>query len=232
MTRTYRSYAKINLHLQVDGRRSDGYHELRTVFQTVDHHDLISLKPLSTPRIELSVPDGGAPEDASNLVYRAARRLLDTAAPDRGLRIVLHKRILAGGGLGGGSGNAATVLLGACEVLGLDVADETLRSIAAELGADVPYFLVGGTALGTGRGDEIVPLPELPGEDVVLVDPGISVSTAEVFAALEVERARPMPAPITALIDGRAPEGIAALEGFNDLEATVSGGFSGGSIRI
>lgn len=225
MHRTFRSFAKINLHLQVDARRSDGYHELRTVFQTVDLHDVISLTALDTPGISLQVPGGGAPEDESNLAYQAARRLLDLAPSDRGLRIELHKRIPAGGGLGGGSGNAATVLLGAREVLGLEVTDEALARLGRELGADVPFFFVGGTALGVGRGDEIVALPEMPSEEVLLVDPGVAVSTAEVFGALPAPRARPLPGPIEGLVGGRAPGSIAELEGFNDLESTVLEGF-------
>lgn len=225
MSRTYRSFAKINLHLQVEGRLADGYHELRTLFQTVSLHDLVALTPVNAPGVELSVPDGGAPEDPSNLAYRAARELLDFAAPERGLKIELHKRIPAGGGLGGGSGNAATVLLGAREVLDLDVPDADLRALAADLGADVPFFLVGGTALGVGRGDEVVTLPELPEQEVLLVDPGVSVSTAEVFAALETPPRRPLPAGVSALVDGGSAVNIENLGGFNDLERPVFDAF-------
>lgn len=221
MTEIYRSFAKINLHLQVEGVRADGYHELRTLFQTVSLHDLVGLTPLEAPGVELSVPGGGAPEDESNLAFRAAREVLDFAAADRGLKIELRKRIPAGGGLGGGSGNAAAVLWGAREVLGLDVSDGDLLRLAADLGADVPFFLVGGTALGVGRGDQIEPLAELPEQEIFLVDPGVSISTAEVFAALEPQSPRPLPPGVAALVEGERAMRIEDLGGFNDLEKPV-----------
>ncbi|MCZ6726264.1 MAG: 4-(cytidine 5'-diphospho)-2-C-methyl-D-erythritol kinase [Acidobacteria bacterium] len=221
MPETYRSFAKINLHLQIDGRLPDGYHQLRTLFQTVSLHDLISIEPRAGSGIELRVPEGGAPEDASNLAYRAAKAILDRWAPDQGVSIELRKRIPAGGGLGGGSSNAATVLQAVPEILGLEVAAEDLRSVARALGADVPYFLVGGTALGVGRGDEIIPLSELAEQEVLLVDPGVSVSTAEVFAALGPPRPRPLPAGIVDFLAGAAVRDIAALDAFNDLERPV-----------
>jgi 4-diphosphocytidyl-2-C-methyl-D-erythritol kinase len=219
--RTYRSFAKINLHLQVDGKLPDGYHRLCTVFQTVELHDLVTVEPRPAPGVELTVPDGGAPEDASNLAHRAAAAVLERWAPEKGLAITLRKRIPAGGGLGGGSGDAATVLLGAAEVLGLEVPPAELRAVARELGADVPYFLVGGTALGLGRGDEIVPLPEMDEETVLLATPDVAVSTAEIFAALGPIDPRPLPAPLLDFAQGGACPGIAGLEGWNDLEPTV-----------
>jgi 4-diphosphocytidyl-2-C-methyl-D-erythritol kinase len=221
VTRTYRSFAKINLHLQVDGRLPDGYHQLRTIFQTVSLHDLVTIEETSAAGVDLQVPDGGAPSGESNLVHRAARAVLERWAPRRGVRIVLRKRIPAGGGLGGGSSNAALTLSALPELLQLVPPAGELRAIARELGADVPYFLVGGTALGLGRGDEVVALPELPEERVLLVAPGVEISTAEVFAALGRPRPRPMPAAIVDyLATGRA-DGIAGLDGFNDLEEPV-----------
>jgi 4-diphosphocytidyl-2-C-methyl-D-erythritol kinase len=225
MARSYRSFAKINLHLQVEARRPDGYHELRTIFQTVSLHDLVTVEALDSPVVELSVPDGGAPEGDSNLAYRAARRLLDHTGSKRGVRIELRKRIPAGGGLGGGSSNAATVLVATCEALGLWVPPPELAAVAAELGADVPFFLVGGTALGLGRGDRIVPLPDLPEQELVLVDPGVSVSTAEVFRGLEVPRPRPLPRPLQEFLDSGSVSDLAGLGGFNDLEGAVLAGF-------
>jgi 4-diphosphocytidyl-2-C-methyl-D-erythritol kinase len=230
MTRTYRSFAKINLHLQVDGKLGEGYHRLRTVFQTVELHDLVTVERRAAPGVELAVPDGGAPADASNLAHRAAAAVLERWAPDAGLAIILRKRIPAGGGLGGGSSNAATVLVGACEVLGLDPPAAELRALARSLGADVPYFLVGGTALGLGRGDEIVPLPEMEEEEVVLATPRVEVSTAEIFRALDAGEGgaatggaapRPLPAALLDFVQGGPCPGIAGLGGFNELEATV-----------
>ncbi len=221
MTRTYRSFAKINLHLQVDGRLPDGYHQLRTIFQTVSLHDLISFEKTPAIGVRLEVPDGGAPAGESNLVHRAAEAILKRWAPRGGVRIVLRKRIPAGGGLGGGSSNAALTLSVLPELLELDPPRRELRAIARRLGADVPYFLVGGTAMGLGRGDEIVALPELPEERILLVDPGVEVSTAEVFSSLGPPRPRPMPAAILDYLATGQPVDIARLGGFNDLEESV-----------
>jgi len=221
LTRTYRSFAKVNLHLQVVGRRPDGYHELKTIFQTVSLHDLLAIEETAAAGVELEVPDGGAPAGEENLVHRAARAVLERWAPGRGVRIALSKRIPAGGGLGGGSSNAAVTLMALPEVLGLAAPPSELRAMARELGADVPYFLVGGTALGLGRGDEIVALPELPEERLVLVDPGVPVSTAEAFAALGSPRPRPLPSGVLEFLASGRAAGIAALGGDNDLEETV-----------
>lgn len=221
MSRTYRSFAKINVHLQVDGRLPDGYHQLRTIFQTVSLHDLISIEETSASGIDLEVPDGGAPADETNLVHRAARTILERWAPGRGVRIVLRKRIPAGGGLGGGSSNAALTLSALPEILRVEPPAHEVRKIARELGADVPYFLVGGTALGLGRGDDIVQLAELPEQSLLLVDPGVAISTTEVFASLGAPRLRPMPAAILEyLATGQAVD-IPDLGGFNDLEEAV-----------
>ena len=180
---TFRSFAKINLHLQVMGRREDGYHELETLFQSVDLADLVTLE-LNASDIRLTVSEGEAPAGAANLAYSAAQRFLQRWAPDAGLRIDLKKRIPVGGGLGGGSSNAATVLVGLQRLLGEPAQRGDLLDLAAGLGADVPYFLWGGTALGLGRGDRIEPLPELAERPIWLVTPPLRVSTAEVFGDL------------------------------------------------
>ncbi len=219
--RTFRSFAKINLHLAVEGRRPDGYHELKTVFQTVELHDRIRLRTTPTPGVSLAVPDGGAPADSTNLAHRAARAIFERWAPEGGVEIELHKRIPAGGGLGGGSSNAATVLAGLNELLDMGIPTQRLAEIGAEIGADVPYFLTGGTALGTGRGDRIEPLSEMPEETVWLVDPGVSISTAEIFAALVPPATRPPAAGLERLLAGEPAETIAELGGWNDLEETV-----------
>ena len=220
-TRTYRSFAKINLHLQVDGRYPDGYHRLTTIFQTVSLHDLISLEILAEPTITLRVPGGGAPEGEGNLAWRAAHEALNRWAPGRGARIEIRKRIPSGGGLGGGSSNAAVVLSAIPEILGVTVDPSEMTEVARTLGADVPFFLVGGTALGTGRGDEISPLPDLEEQEVVLVNPGISVSTAEIFGALELPEGRANPAGLLSVLESGSCVRIADLDAFNDLEEPV-----------
>lgn len=185
-----RSPAKVNLVLAVLGRRDDGFHELRTVFQTVSLADLleITVAPArgSRPQVDIVVEgphSAGVPADSSNLVVRAATAFLETAKRHERVRLRLTKRIPAGGGLGGGSSNAASILLGLELLFPNVVSRARLFEIAAGLGADVPYFLVGGTALGLGRGDQIVPLPELPRRRVWLVLPQVVALTAQVFGA-------------------------------------------------
>jgi 4-diphosphocytidyl-2-C-methyl-D-erythritol kinase len=178
------SFAKINLGLEVLGLRSDGYHELRTLFQTIDLHDDIALTPRRNG-IEVVCDHPLVPGGEENLASRAARQLARFARTTRGVRIAITKRIPVGGGLGGGSSNAAAVLRGLNRLwrLGLSTAD--LDPLARRLGADVPFFLIGGTALGLGRGDEVYPLFRQVRGVVVLVDPGRPVSTTAVFRRVD-----------------------------------------------
>jgi 4-diphosphocytidyl-2-C-methyl-D-erythritol kinase len=217
MSCTFPSFAKINLHLQVVGRRADGYHELRTVFQTVDLHDLITLEPRASG-LELEVVEGKAPAGPANLAFRAAEQFLARWAPGTGVRIVLRKRIPVGGGLGGGSSNAGTVLRGLASLLDVRPSRADLWQIARGLGADVPYFLVGGTALGVGRGDEVVPLPDLPEQEVWLIVPPVEIPTAGVYAALGEPPSTALDPDAAALFDGGPGLRLAELPGRNDLE--------------
>lgn len=181
---TLPSFAKINLGLEVLGIREDGYHELRTVFQSVALFDLITLAP-GRPGVALRCAHPLVPKDESNLAVRAALELHRWAGIAPALRIDMEKRIPVGGGLGGGSSNAATVLLALDRLLGLGLGPAGLHPLARKLGADVPYFLVGGTALGLARGDEVYPLAIQVRAHVVLVDAGIPVSTAAVFRRVD-----------------------------------------------
>jgi 4-diphosphocytidyl-2-C-methyl-D-erythritol kinase len=178
------SYAKINLGLEVLGQRGDGYHELRTLFQTIDVHDDIVLRPRPR-RVSVSCAHPQVPTDGSNLAVRAAEDLRRYAGVTSGVDIALRKRIPVGGGLGGGSSNAAAVLMGLDRMWRLGLGPAGLHPLARRLGADVPYFLLGGTALGLARGDEVYPLRRQLRAWVVLVDPGLSVSTARVFARID-----------------------------------------------
>jgi 4-diphosphocytidyl-2-C-methyl-D-erythritol kinase len=179
-----KSHAKVNLGLEVLGLREDGYHELRTLFQTIDLHDDLILRP--RPRGVSVVCDHPAvPRDGANLAVRAAEDLRRHAGIGAGVEIHLEKRIPVGGGLGGGSSNAATVLLGLDRLWRLGLGPAGLHPLARRLGADVPYFLLVGTALGLGRGDEVYPLRRQLRGWVVLVDPGLPVSTARVFARVD-----------------------------------------------
>ncbi len=178
-----RAYAKINLGLEVLSRREDGYHELRTIFQTIDLYDRLSFR-LAEKGIELSSNDPDLPSGGGNLVIRAAEILADKIECSKGARIELEKTIPAGRGLGGGSADAAMTLLALNELWKGDLSEAELRQLARGIGMDVPYFLVGGTALGLGRGEEIFPLGfqfEVP---IVLILPDFAVSTAEAYRNL------------------------------------------------
>jgi 4-diphosphocytidyl-2-C-methyl-D-erythritol kinase len=226
MSRAYRSFAKINLHLQVIGRRGDGYHELRTVFQTVELHDVLRFQPAARG-IDLVVTGADVPAGPLNLVHRAATAFLAEWGAGRGVSIALEKRIPIGGGLGGGSSDAATTLLALRDLFAAPAEALDLWPLARALGADVPYFLVGGTCLGVGRGDEILPLPELPEEEIWIAAPAVEVSTAEVFAGLEDVRPAPLARDVLALAQGGPSAGGVRPQLWNDFQDSVLRRFSG-----
>jgi 4-diphosphocytidyl-2-C-methyl-D-erythritol kinase len=174
--------AKINLGLRVLGRRPDGYHELDTVFQAVDLWDEIEGR-LSVD-ISLDCREPGVPVDGTNLVLRAAAGLRTRFGTSAGAALRLRKSIPLQAGLGGGSSDAAGALLLCSRLWGLDPPVHVLEDLARELGADVPFFLHGGTARGTGRGDRIERLPDAPSFPVLLGRPPFGISTAEVFRRL------------------------------------------------
>ena len=178
--RRFRSFAKINLGLEVTGRLPDGYHELKTLFATVSLHDTIDIDATRSG-ISVRSDHPGVPGDETNLAHRAAVAMRRLSGRKTGVAIDIHKRIAVGGGLGGGSSNAATVLRALDLMWGLGLGLEGLMETAKSLGADVPYFLFGGPALGLGRGDDIRPL-DLRLDQKVLIVPGPGgVSTARVF---------------------------------------------------
>ena len=216
----FASYAKVNLHLQVVGRRGDGYHELRTLFQTVDLADELEVA-IGGAGVRLEVSGAELSAGPDNLAWRAAEQFLARWAPDTGVAMRLRKRIPMGGGLGGGSSNAATVLLALQELLGAPAPDSELWEVARGLGADVPYFLLGGTALGFGRGDELVPLPELPPREMVLVLPPLHVPTPAVFADLGELTAHPLNPRIGSLVQRSSVDWGLLAHVCNDLERPV-----------
>ena len=162
-----KSYAKINWALRITGRRADGFHDLETVFQTISLHDELTFTPASG--LSLTCDDPTIPTDETNLVLRAAR-----AVGAENVAIHLRKRIPAGGGLGGGSSNAATTLM--------ELGGERLPELALQLGSDVPFFLLGGTAYATGRGEVLTPLPPMPDIPLLLLLPEERVLTKDAFA--------------------------------------------------
>jgi 4-diphosphocytidyl-2-C-methyl-D-erythritol kinase len=185
-----RAHAKINLDLRVLGTRADGFHELRTVFQAISLHDTITVVPREGPfAIECST--AGVPLDRLNLVWKAAQALWRAARREgevRDLLVQLDKKIPLQAGLGGGSGNAAAALIALARAWRLHVRPTQLTDVAATLGADVPFFLSGGTALGLGIGEEIYPLADLPRHWIVLVIPGFGVSTVDAYNWYDRER--------------------------------------------
>ncbi len=173
--------AKINLGLQITGRRPDGFHEIVTVMQTLELIDDVSVECAATVSGPPSLPDL-APED--DLALRAAHLLRRELGVTSGARVSVEKRIPAAAGLGGGSADAAAVLTALNRLWNTDVDHSRLVQFAAELGSDVPFFVRGGTALATGRGEVLHRLPPAPMRHVVLVRPGISLATAAVYGEL------------------------------------------------
>jgi 4-diphosphocytidyl-2-C-methyl-D-erythritol kinase len=185
-----RAHAKINLDLRVLGTRADGFHELRTVFQAIALHDTLTIVPRPGPfAIECGM--AGIPLDRSNLIWKAADALWRAArrgGDAHDILVRLDKRIPPQAGLGGGSANGAAALIGLARVWRIDVTPAQLTDVATTLGADVPFFFAGGTALGLGRGEEIYPLADLPRHWIVLLIPGFGVSTADAFGWYDDDR--------------------------------------------
>jgi 4-diphosphocytidyl-2-C-methyl-D-erythritol kinase len=179
------AYAKVNLCLEILGRRADSYHELRTIFQTISMHDTLALEVSPNARIDLRIVGNSAlagEPGRNNLVYRALHELCRELRFKRGLRATLTKRIPVGRGLGGGSSDAAAALIAMLRLTGKRIEAARLCRIASRLGADVPFFLRGGRALGIGRGDEIYALPDLARSAVLVVSPpDIAVPTRDAY---------------------------------------------------
>jgi 4-diphosphocytidyl-2-C-methyl-D-erythritol kinase len=186
---TVRAHAKVNLDLRVLGVRADGYHELRTVFQAIELHDTLACTETPGP-FTLRCRTPGVPLDSNNLVWKAAAALwtaLGRAGEIRDAVIQIDKKIPVEAGLGGGSADAAAALMALGRLWG-GAPITLLREVGATIGADVPFFLSGGTALGLGRGEEIYPLVDLPPHYVVIVRPPFGVSTAEAYAWYDEDR--------------------------------------------
>jgi 4-diphosphocytidyl-2-C-methyl-D-erythritol kinase len=237
------SFAKINLDLRILHKRPDLYHELRTIFQTVSLRDIITIEFEQSRRtvIELESSVEITTHIKDNLVVRAAQAVLDHLKLNARVRFALQKRIPMGAGMGGGSSNAAAVLLALPSLAGRRVNTENLLPMAAALGSDVPFFLYGGTALGLGRGTELYPLPELKATPAVVVASGIHVSSAQAYKALKRKRLfavdnvglgdvtdaltsrddSPMLREFLTLAWGLSPESLRRLPFKNDFEEAV-----------
>lgn len=176
-----KSFAKINLGIEILGKRDDDYHEIRTLFQTVDLFDLLTFRACKRDTIILKGDDDSLNWDESNLIHKAASFLKERHAINKGTEIHVQKRIPAGKGLGGGSSNAAMTLLALNKMWGIDLEEDTLKDYGAVLGADVPFFFEGGLCLGRGKGDILVPQEDLDPLLCVLALPSESISTASVY---------------------------------------------------
>ncbi len=186
-----RAFAKINLGLRILGERPDGYHEIRTVYQTVDLHDRLEIRFTRRPGILVRCSDSSIPPGPANLVYRACDLWRKRNKFSGGIEAALEKRIPAGSGLGGGSSDAAAALIGLERLAGRVPDFHSLFPIAARLGADVPLFLLGGRVLGCGRGEEVYPLTDLPARHCLVAYPGFKISTREAYEQASAELTRP-----------------------------------------
>jgi len=183
----FKTPAKINLGLHIHGKREDGFHELETIFQMVSLYDDVELELLSSG-IKLECDSPGVPTDDTNLAYKAANLLRQSyQVEDKGVSIRLKKNIPFGAGLGGGSGNAAGVLMGLNHLWNLKIEREKLSELAAELGSDVPFFLTSPCALGMGRGEKLKALKPCAKFQVLLVFPGFPVATSWVYQNLKLK---------------------------------------------
>jgi 4-diphosphocytidyl-2-C-methyl-D-erythritol kinase len=220
------SLAKINLDLRVLNKRADGFHELRTVFQTISLADTIGIELEPAKRRKVTIEDAAGIPD--NLIVRAAHVMLDEMKIAAKVHFRLEKEIPMGGGLGGGSSNAAAVLLALPVLAGREIPLARLTWIAHELGSDVPFFLHGGTQIGLGRGGELYPQLDVIGDPILLIAPGVQVPTGPAYAALgrsltftgSSRSINSFQAYVRALGEGRSAAAASAFSA-NDFESVV-----------
>jgi 4-diphosphocytidyl-2-C-methyl-D-erythritol kinase len=180
-----KSFSKINLGIEVVKKRKDNYHEIRTLFQTINFFDIIDFRPNSADQIFLRGDDKRIPWDEDNLVHQAALLLKSQFRVSKGVEIVIHKNIPPGKGLGGGSSNAAMTLFALNKIWELSLGKEALINLGKKIGADVPFFLEGGLCLGLEKGDKIIPQKDLAPFPCVLALPSISISTANIYSQFQ-----------------------------------------------
>ncbi len=216
------AYAKVNLALNILGKRDDGYHDIETVLHTVVLHDVITLRE-SGEGISVVADADTVPSDGTNLVHRAATLLREEYQVPRPVEIEIRKTIPVASGLGGGSADAAVTLMGLCQMWKLRLDGRELSALAARLGSDVPFFLTGGAAVARGRGDRVQPLPALPPTWVVLACPRIAVLTEWAYKHYhESSAAHPQVASLVEAIRRRDVPGVGRLLGnvFEDMIVT------------
>jgi len=218
----FQAAAKINLYLDILGRRSDGYHEIESIVQSVRLYDKIILR-LKGREIKIRCTHPEVPLDEQNTCYRAAEILLTVLGMRQGLEIEIQKNIPIGSGLGGGSADAAATLIGMRKLFQIDIPFSDLSKLALQSGSDVPFCLLGGTALVRGRGEKIIPLPLLKNGWFILVDPGISISTSWVYSRLQgkLTKKRLNIKLIKELIKKEGMRGVSKFPLYNKLEEVV-----------
>ena len=216
------AFAKVNLDLRILGVRTDGFHDLKTIFQSLALHDVLTFTA-RRGSFAIECDDPKIPTDERNLVWKAASLLWQTAGGrgnvPRDAVVGLRKRIPEQAGLGGGSADAAMAILGLARIWNVRLDVPTLSRLAAAIGSDVPFFLVGGTALGLGRGDDIYPLVDLPRTYVVVVRPQFGVSTVDAYGWYDTEPRRTTREAARKPLPERWPEWAVNLR--NDLEPSV-----------
>ncbi len=205
-----RSFAKINLGLSIGGLRKDGFHELLTVYQTIGLHDVIRVSVGRGSGVEICCSDDRVPKDASNTCYRIAEKMMPALRAKGRVVIEIEKRLPVQGGLGGASSNAVATMLALEAVLKKSLPGAERLRIAAEVGSDLPLFLVGGTVLGVGRGEQVYPIEDLPATACVVVTPEVGISTPKAFAEWDRRMAALKPVPsreaAPSLSSGQEPE--------------------------
>ncbi len=223
---TVRSFAKINLGLYIGPRRSDGFHELRTVYQTIGLHDVLRVSVLRGSGIEIRCADPRVPTDHTNTCYRMVERAMAALQAKCRILLDIEKRLPVQGGLGGASGNAVAALLGLEIALKKKLPPSDRLRLAAEVGSDVPLFLIGGTVLGIGRGEDVYPLPGLAETPCVIATPEIGVSTPKAFADWDAGTAKLTESYRSDRIDAFGRE-ISAWLSSGPSEKTSKGRFAG-----
>lgn len=180
------AFAKINLGLDVLGKREDGYHEVRMIMQTIRMYDQLDMRKSVEPGIHLTTNKKYIPVDENNLVWRAAKLMMDTCGIIEGVSIHLHKVIPVAAGMAGGSSDAAATLVGMNRLFHCGLSKEKLMELGVQIGADVPYCVLRGTALAQGIGEKLTVLPPMPDCWILIGKPGISVSTKYVYTTLDL----------------------------------------------
>lgn len=188
-----RARGKINLTLDVVGKRENGYHDLRMIMQSINLYDTIKVKKTKSPGIKIENNLSWLPTDDKNIAYKAAQLFLEETGIESGIYINIHKRIPVAAGLAGGSSNAAAVLVGLNKIFETEFTRRQLMEMGLKLGADVPFCVLRGTALAEGIGEELTVLPSFPYMHVLLAKPNISVSTASVYKNLDIKNIRKHP---------------------------------------